>query len=285
MVAFSQGTVHRSWNRFFYSFCKKEWVNEEDYRHCSVCRKCHSVHVSWHFGVCKQCRRSGLDKPCHRCGGTSSKANPESNDDIGDLGGEIGLARICALIYGGTLQPQVSETNEPIASLPSITASLFGPLGDLSNAIDEQTPLKRRTPSPIRDLLHGDSRGANTQLITRDTSTAPIIASQARMPRGFGNAMPAARAHDTASDLGRHMRYSSHNLFGISSGSSRQSSRNTDVIKGDIAKFTHRTIEDRHDRECECHDGCRLSNCRCAAAGTICSLNCRCNIDTDDDKR
>lgn len=38
---------------FFYSFCKKEWVNEGDYRHSPVCRNCYSVHVSWHYGVCK----------------------------------------------------------------------------------------------------------------------------------------------------------------------------------------------------------------------------------------
>lgn len=51
------------------------------------------------------------------------------------------------------------------------------------------------------------------------------------------------------------------------------------------AGYAHRTIEDRYDRECECHDGCRSSKFRCAVAGKSFSMNCRCNIDTDDYQR
>lgn len=146
-------------------------------------------------------------------------------------------------MHGGTLQPQASGIGEEIPSLPSVTASLLGPLGELSSAMDEeQAPFEGRAPSLIRDLLHGLSRGANTQLITRDTITGPIIASQARMRRGVDNVMPAVPARLTASDLERHMRESSHNLSRIPSRSSSQSSRSTDVMEEDNADYTHRTI-------------------------------------------
>jgi len=48
---FRKGLSSEAGTGFFYSFCKKEWLKQEDYRHCAVCSKCYSVHTSWHCGM------------------------------------------------------------------------------------------------------------------------------------------------------------------------------------------------------------------------------------------
>lgn len=65
----------------FYSFCLKQWTDEDTYRHRPVCKGCCSVKTSWHCGVCRQCRHDGLDETCFRCGGRSLTAMSEEEKE------------------------------------------------------------------------------------------------------------------------------------------------------------------------------------------------------------
>jgi hypothetical protein len=283
---FRKGLSNEAGIGSFYSFCNKEWVKEEDYRHCSVCNKCYSVHVSWHCGVCKQCRHDGLDEPCRRCGGTSLKAKPRPEDDFGDLESEMTRARVSALMHGGTSQASGSQSGAQVVRGPSVATPLPGSLSQLSTDIGEEcTPYAEGALSPVGPSLHGNLRGTNTQPITQNTSRLPIVQSRVETIRATGSATRVAPARLTASNLEQHTHLNSHNLSDIRHGASSQQSEDTEAVERGNADFVHRTIEDRSDRSCECVDGCRTSDCTCVLMGTLCSLNCRCNIDTGDDDR
>jgi len=66
----------------FYSFCLKEWTDQNTHRHCAVCKRCCPVKTSWHCSVCRQCRHDGLYVACYRCGGKSSAAMSEKEKEI-----------------------------------------------------------------------------------------------------------------------------------------------------------------------------------------------------------
>lgn len=61
-------------NPRFYSFCLKKWTDEDEHRHCAVCKRYCSIKTSWRCSVCRQCRHDGLEVTCSRCGGRSSTA-------------------------------------------------------------------------------------------------------------------------------------------------------------------------------------------------------------------
>jgi len=53
----------------WYSFCEKQWAEDNVTWHCSVCKECNNWR-SWHCGTCKKCRE-GIKTPCYKCGGVS----------------------------------------------------------------------------------------------------------------------------------------------------------------------------------------------------------------------
>jgi len=107
---FRKGLSNEAGIDFYYSFCEMDWVKEGDCRHCAVCNKCYSVHISWHCGVCKQFCHNGLDEPCHRCGGTLLKAKPRPEDDFENLESEPSRARVFAPMHGETTRPTASQS-------------------------------------------------------------------------------------------------------------------------------------------------------------------------------
>lgn len=279
---FRKGLSNEADIGFFYSFRKTEWIKEEDFRHCAVCNKCYSVHESWHCGVCKQCRHGGLDEPCRQCGGTSSMAKPRSEDDFGDLESEPSRSRISAPMHGETLQTPGSQHDAQVVNRPSVTAS---PFGEPAITIDEtRTPCTGGALSPPRPPIHEELRSTNAQSITQDTNRLPIVQGRAVSPGG-GSAAHVAPARLTTSNLEQHMHLNSHNLSNVRHEASSQPSGDYDAIERFNADFVHRTFEDRCDRGCECVDDCRSSECPCATSDTLCSMNCRCNIDTTNDER
>jgi hypothetical protein len=195
-------------------------------------------------------------------------------------------ARVSALMHGGTSQASGSPSGAQVVSGPSVATPLPGSLSQLSTDIDEErTPFAEGALSPVGPSLHGNLRGTNTQLITQNTSRLPIVQSRVETIRTTGSATRVAPARLTASNLEQYTHLNSHNLSDIRHGASSQQSEDTEAVERVDADFVHRTIEDRSDRSCECVDGCRTSDCTCVLTGTLCSLNCRCNIDTGDDDR
>jgi len=213
-------------------------------------------------------------------------AKPRSEDDFGDLESESSRARISAITGGGTLQPSGSQLDMQNVSRPSIAASLSGPLGELGIAMDEEnTPLAGVESSPVRSVLREDSRRPNSQNIVQGTSTLPIAAGQFGTPGGIGNTIQPVPERLTASNLQQHTHGSSQNMPSIPHDDSSQTSADTKTIVERNADFAHFTIEERYYRACECYDDCRSSSCLCATSGTLCSMDCHCNINTSDDQR
>jgi hypothetical protein len=261
---FRKGLSNEADSNVFYSFCLKKWVQEEDYRHCTVCSNCYSVHQSWHCGVCKQCRHSGLDVPCQGCGGTSSRAElrPEVLRESSRI--RIGIPEPDETPYPQGLSATQSVVGHRVAgSLHNDTANLG------STAGDEVNPFEARNLSQTRDPFDEDREAIIPWLSTPFSSTF-IAERRAENIRGRDSFTDAVPPPLTTGNL---------KLLTHDDSTCESASRSQDVLDNSERSDTeifHVTARIPQNSGCVCTDGCRSSTCACASSGKLCSNHCSC---------
>jgi hypothetical protein len=71
----------------WYSFCRRGWVNNQNCRHCWVCKGCMDWQ-EWHCKKCKKCS-DGVSLTCEGCGGVSSGYHDKMTMQRGYRGGSV----------------------------------------------------------------------------------------------------------------------------------------------------------------------------------------------------